>query len=305
MGTLVGIVVGVVATVLVSHYYYRRSTLKSLKVYLILNSRVFAGIEPAVRQELHFSFRGDEVAELQHIEFLVANDGERAVSGLIEPLRLTLPDGVRVLDASILHRSPEALQAAVDAGGAADSPAGLIITFPLLNKGDFFAVKLLLSGRVQLEALKFTVLADDLPRSINAEWLPPTARSEPGSRIEWSAVATGLVFMLLAAGIGHSLYLLRTLRPELFPYPWDVFRPTWHVASLAITAATGLLLALLGLVLSTFVALEGLFVRRGRFSLPSELRRRRGPFMLTHHDVFFAEGETVASDRPGAAKRPG
>jgi hypothetical protein len=300
LGTLIGIVVGVVATVLVSHYYYRRSTRKSLKAYLILNSQVFAGIEPAVRQELHFSFHGDEVAELQHIEFLVANDGERAVSDLIEPLRLALPKGVRILDASILYRSPDTLQATVETAAPPNASPNLVITFPLLNKGEYFAIKLLLSGRVPLDALVFTLLAGDLPRSIKAEWLPPTARHEPGTRVEWPAVIGGIFLMILAAGILHALYMVRTFRPELFPYPWHLFRPTWHALPMAITAAAGLVLAFLGCVFATFIGFGGLFARKGRFSLPSELLRRRGSFVL---EALLHEGEGVATDSTPAAKR--
>jgi hypothetical protein len=57
MGTVVGALIGIAATVAISRYYYRRSLRKSLGVYTLLDSRVFSGIHPDVRRELHFSYR--------------------------------------------------------------------------------------------------------------------------------------------------------------------------------------------------------------------------------------------------------
>jgi len=111
METALGVLVGALATILASRYYFLRSVNKSLGVYGLLDSLVFAGIEPEMRKQLHFQFREKDVQELQQLVFLVANDGERAISGVIEPLTLTIPPGTELLDASILHRQPEALQA--------------------------------------------------------------------------------------------------------------------------------------------------------------------------------------------------
>jgi hypothetical protein len=70
VGTLIGIIVGVAATIIVGHYYFQRSTQKSLTPYLLLNTRVFAGIDADVRRDLHFSFRGEEVQSFSICRFL-------------------------------------------------------------------------------------------------------------------------------------------------------------------------------------------------------------------------------------------
>jgi ABC-type branched-subunit amino acid transport system permease subunit len=44
VGTVIGVIVGAVVTVLASRYYFYRSTNKSLGVYQLLNSFVFTGI---------------------------------------------------------------------------------------------------------------------------------------------------------------------------------------------------------------------------------------------------------------------
>ena len=110
--TFIGALIGIAATVVVSRYYYRRSLKKSLGIYTLLDSKVFSGIQPDVRAELHFVYRNRQVAELQQLMFLVANDGDRSISAPIEPLSLRLQT-VEVLDASIVHRHPDRLKAEV------------------------------------------------------------------------------------------------------------------------------------------------------------------------------------------------
>lgn len=277
MNAILGIGVGVLATLLVSRHYYRRSTRKSLRPYLILSSPVFAGIDKEVRQNLHFMFRDKEVVELHHLEFLVANDGERAVSNLLEPLRMRLPAGVEILDASILYRSPESLQASIGMEAGSRGEAVVVFKFPLLNKREYFLVKLLVSGHIPSDALDFTVLADDLPRSIKAEWLPADALQERQVRVEWSAMLVGVFLLGLALATGHVLYTLSRFRPELFPYPWSSFHPSWPSLAVGVNFALAVLLTVLGAVLIV-VGFGGVVPRGPRFPLPEGLLRRAGAF---------------------------
>jgi hypothetical protein len=142
----------------------------SLGVYELLNTLIFAGIDPEVRKQLHFSFRDHKVQDLQQVHFLVANDGERAISSIIEPLTLVLPRGVKLLDGSILHRHPKALDVYINTDERRNA---LEFRCPLLSKGEFFVVKLLLDGKIPRDQLQFRVLADDLPRTLKLQWLPP------------------------------------------------------------------------------------------------------------------------------------
>jgi hypothetical protein len=272
MGTIIGIIVGALATFLVSRYYYRRSTRKSLKPYIILNARVFGGIEAEVRKELHFSFRGEEVKELQHLQFLIANDGERAISNLIEPLRLTFPAEHRILDASVLHKSSDSLAVEIRTEPTEQEGTVLIMNFPLLNKGDYFAIKILLSGFIPSRNLLFKIVADDLPRSIRPERLPRDAILGPSKRVEWPIVVGGIVVVLLGGATGYVLNVVRTMRPELLPFPWSTFHFSFAAVPLLITALIGIALLILGIMAVTS-GFGGVVRRRPAFRLPTELHR--------------------------------
>jgi len=290
VATIFGIIVGVLATVVVGQYYYRRSTRKSLTPYLILSSPVFAGIDKEVRQHLHFMFRDEEVSELHHLEFLVANDGERAISNLIEPLRLTLPSNLKVLDASILYRSPESLQVSISTESPGEGNPRIVFRFPLLNKREYFLVKVLIGGRLPAGPLEFTALADDLPRRIKSERLTPIALEERRGSIEWYALASAVPLLGFGFAVGHVVYTLYRSRPELFPYPWGPFHASWATLSALCGITLALILGTMGINLMLAVvgaAMPG----APRFPLPRELRR--------HAELFRFARTIYLGEAPG------
>lgn len=260
--TLVGVIIGALVTVLASRYYFRRSISKRLSVYRLLNSFVFAGITPDVRRQLQFRFQNRDVDEVQQVIFLVANDGERAIHGVIEPLTLTIPHEVQVLDASIMHRQPEGLKVDIVLDLHPPGASDLKLEFPLLNKREFFVVKLLLSGRFKFSSL--SILCDDLPRTVNVEPLPPNAVRETQYKFEWIPAAIGLGFCVLAAWPCYSAYLVHATHPELF-HPILFPKPR----TLALVPAAWLYLGFGGLVLLFFlgvgVLLLGLAIFGGEF----------------------------------------
>lgn len=276
METLAGIVIGIVATILVSRYYFLRTISKNMSLYKLFNSYVFDGIAPDVRKRLHFIFNDKEVSDLQQVVFLLANDGERAVSNIIDPVSIEIPPGIDVLDASILHRHPDPLQAEIHVVRASEgvSSSRIALQFPLLNKGEFFVFKLLLSGRISDEDLAVKVLADDLPRELSVKRLPLDAIREQQYKIEWLSVIIGLVFLAFPAWSSYWMHNLWQKSPELFPYPWDAYKFSWE--SLAIIAPGVLLFLFFGVIGTMFVAMaffEGGFPPRNgpRFPLPKGL----------------------------------
>lgn len=303
MEALIGIVIGVIATIIVGRYYFNRTVNKRLTPYLTLSTRIFAGIEKTVRQELKFTFRGTEVSDLHQLEFLIANDGERAVSNPIEPLTLELPKDVQVLDASILHRHPSSLKVEISEIEMNDNKTGLAFNFPLLNKGDFFLVKLLLSGSVSWHKLLFNILADDLPRRIRPKLLPVIASNNQKFKVEWSAVAVGIIILVISASIAYTLILLYPHRPDLFPYPWQSFRPSLLSVLLLIVWVIGILVfVVVGLVFSFGIGFEGFFSRHPRFPIPEEFRHRGFRFShlamerMMEFDVAFDEDDKEEQD---------
>lgn len=283
MGATIGVVIGVIATIIVSRYYFRRSVNTSLGVYGLLNSYVFAGITDDVRTRLHFRFEGREVQELQQLVFLVANDGERPIRAPIRPLCLSVPPSVELLDASIIHRRPEGLEIAITQSAAGGKGSSIAFEFPLLNKGEFFVAKLLISGRFPVGDVRFTILAEDLPRSLVVRATPPAALQDAAFRVDWALASVGSFLILFDAWIARALYTLRAARPELFPWPWHSFQLSLEAASLVVPAFVVLpVVGGIGLAMLVGSFFGGEFPpRRGpRFPLPRELREAVFPYAL-------------------------
>lgn len=85
------LIVGVLVTIWVSRYYFRRTVDKALTPYIQFASSLFDGVDPAVRESLKISYKGTAVTELLEIQFLVANTGERAIRDVIAPLSVSVP----------------------------------------------------------------------------------------------------------------------------------------------------------------------------------------------------------------------
>ncbi|SPE33877.1 membrane hypothetical protein [Acidobacteriia bacterium SbA2] len=292
VGTAIGVILGALATVLASRYYFRRSISKSLGVYGLLNSFVFDDIASDVRKELQFLFQKKEVNELQQLVFLVANDGERSIRDVIEPLALTIPPEVEILDASIAHRDPDALQVVVVKNPHPPTGSEIRFEFPLLNKGEFFVVKLLLSGRFVVGESSFRILSDDLPRKIKIKQLPPTAFQEARHKVEWGLAVAAVVVFLFPAWACYSAHLLHSARPELFPYPWSSFVVSRQSLFLLIPGTVLVLIFLLvGLLFLAGSVFGGEFPpsRGPRFPLPKVLRGAVFPYRMLNLPPEFNE----------------
>ena len=176
------------------------------------------------------------------------------------------------------------------------------LRFPLLNKGEFFVVKLLLSGRLATRDLSLRILADDLPRSVRVKDLPPAALEQKAYKVEWEAAAAGAVVLVFPLWASYCLYLLYKSRPELFPYPWTTFKASFEALSLVLPGGVILgFLFLVGLLLLLTAAFGGeLPPRRGpHFPLPKELRHAVFP-----HGVFRLSAPGLMDDEPATPRLP-
>lgn len=271
---VLGIVIGVVATIIVGRYYFQRTIDKRLTPYIHTFSHVLAGIDQSVRQDLKILFRGEEVEDLTEIQFIIANDGQRAIRDCIKPLSLSLPKTSKLLDAVILHRRPSELDVRVTTSETSDHSPLVQLSFPLLNHGDYFLLKLLVKGDVNLSVLEFTILVDDLPPTIKPISIPlRTTESSPTRIVEWSAIGAGLFFVLLALGTGYGMFLLWEAKPSLFPYPWASFSPSWAgVIGLVVWAIGSILYLILGLLFCFGIGFDETFKKRRCFPLPEKYR---------------------------------
>lgn len=199
----VSLIAGIVATIVVSRYYFQRTVSKAITPYLLSHTDVLGEIDTAVRDALKVQYRGVNVADLTDTQLLVANTGERAIREQIEPLTLNLPQDTEVLDAKVLHVEPagRVVDVAVVSEGRDRGPCVRFL-IPLLNSGDFFIVRLLMKGAVPARDLRFTIVAEDLPPQLNLEWLFSwkTAGQEK-RRFEPVLLAFGMGVLAISAAV--------------------------------------------------------------------------------------------------------
>lgn len=267
------LIVGVVASVLVSRYYFKRTVDKSLTPYVQFSSSLFDGVEPSVRESLKIAYKGTPVNELLEIQFLIANTGERAIRDVICPLSLDIPAGCSLLDASILHVSPEGREVKIS-----QTVSSVVFTFALLNSGEFFISKLLLHGKATPKDFKFSITVDDLPPTIDAVRLPhDLIESEKKRKFAPDLLVVGLILTVVGSALAGLIYaqwpvLLMCWRTGLitsFPEHWPI------IISSVIGAIPALLLLVAGPMTFVGAFTNFSFPKRRRFRVPEGFQRRR------------------------------
>jgi len=270
---LTSLIVGVLATVWVSRYYFKRTTDKSLTPYLQHISSLFDGVDDSVRESLKIAYKGTAITELLEVQFLIANTGERPIRDFIAPLTLSIPQNCSLLDASILHVSPEGREVLIN-----QTPHTVAFNFPLLNSGEFFITKLLLQGVAKTKDLKFTITVDDLPPVLTAVRMPPDLiAGERKRKFEWELLAIGSVLTAMGAAISTLVFL-----------QWEVILQSWNQGLIAsfprnwttlLSSAVVIFPALLLLVGGTMLCVGAFtnfsLLRQRRFIVPSEFHRTR------------------------------
>jgi hypothetical protein len=266
------LIVGVLATTWISRYYFKRTVGKALTPYMQFHSSLFDGVDPSVRESLKIAYKGTAVSELTEVQFLIANTGERPIRDLLAPLSLVMPSGCSLLDASVLHISPEGREVKI-----VQTTACVMFVFPLLNAREFFITKLLLQGKAKRKDFKFTVTVDDLPPTLKAIPLPLDLIDYEHTReFDWGLLILGLIVLLVACSVAALIYLQRAV---LFA-SWhtgivSTFRQNWLVlVSSAVAALPALILLVLGPMLMVGACTDFSFPKRRRFRVPAALLLR-------------------------------
>lgn len=282
--SLGSLILGVVASVWVSAYYFRRSFTKSLTPYVHFSSKPFQEISADVRKALQVTYAGVKVEDLHEVQFVIANTGDKAIRDLIEPLVLAIPETSALLDALVLHAEPAELKTMLK---IPENRRSVSIDFPLLNKGDFFVLKVLLNGAAKLEELKFSILVDELPRQLPAE------------RIEFDAITSStkreMIFPLLGIGLVVVLFglaLFKVIHDAWIGLPSTdggimAFLSHISVSALAVWLAPfpAFFLTLIGAMLSAAALFDGNFPpRKKKFVLPDNLARTPFRGMIRERD---------------------
>ena len=291
---LVSLVIGIAATLIVGHYYFRRTVNKSLTPFLHFSTQLLQGIAPEVRKELRVEFRGVPVEDLQELQFLVANTGERAIRDIIAPLTLVLPPECSLLDASILHVSPPGRSVTL-----LTSEHEIRFQFPLLNSREFFLVRLLVRGKVGPKHLSFSITADDLPPKLSVAPLSPDLITPPQKReFEWGLLAASLILGLFAFALAKVVYRAWDGAPRAGEGFWS-YLPQWSWDALATgVAIIPTVFIVVISVMLFFAAFSNFsFPPRRRFVIPADIHRYRYP-------IFFLEDGVVVRTSDHEDKKP-
>ena len=198
-----GVILGIATTLFVARYYYKRSIYKRLNIYVHFSTSILDGIDSSTRSDINVSYRGTTIDDLFQLQFFVANEGNRPIRDLLEPLSLRLPDRVRVLDASIIYVNPSGRKISINRDLAENSSNLIIFDIPLLNAGDFFLTKILLKDAINARDLQFNIAVDDLPPIIKPQPLPfhGIRKSWHSPTFTWFSIAVGLLYLLIALSL--------------------------------------------------------------------------------------------------------
>ena len=297
MTSILGVFAGVLATVIVARYYFKRTIDKSKKQltpYLDFFSEPLEGIDPKVREDLSIKYKNIEVENLIETQFLIANTGEKPIRDLIQPLSLKIPSTSTIVNAVVLHISPKGRVVSLDVDKDLNQ---VFLKFDLLNKDEFFVIKFLLNGTAKLEDFKFTITVDDLPPEIEIEHLPyglvEDEDAEVSSEIEWSLLFFGLVIFVSGGLIAYFVKNAGIIMPEnaelslsylsTIPLVWYAKWPT---------AIMGVIILVLGIIMMiASVSDARFFNKKKKLILPSEVMRSRYSFKSEPEETGILHNE--------------
>lgn len=199
---LLGVLLSLPPTIFISRYYFKRAFLKSLTPYLMFHATPMSGMSPIVRDQMNIEFKSRRVENLVEAQFVVINDGDKALRDTVEPLTLRWPDALRVLDAEVVRRHPSTLQVEVKLNQL--TAKELEVRFDLLNAREWFIVKVIADGHSTPEQWQWSIVADELPRSLGLKKLTLDDLSDLPMPTRERLVYLGL--SILAGGGAYAVF---------------------------------------------------------------------------------------------------
>ena len=130
-----------------------------------------SGMGAELRKELDVEFKARKVGNLIEAQFLVVNDGNKALRDVIEPLCLRWSPSVRVLDAQVVQTQSADIKVTADLVQVSDGHQNVTLSFDLLNAKEWFIVKVIADGAPDAVDWIWSIVADELPRSLNLKRL--------------------------------------------------------------------------------------------------------------------------------------
>lgn len=271
ISSIFSLVLGVIATVFVSNYYYRRSFKSSLTPFIQFSSSPLIGLDPNIRNDLIIKYKNAQVDNLFEIQFLIANTGDKSIKTPIKPLTLHIPEGCELLDANVLHTNPEGRTVEFE---FTHEKKTINYIFSLLNKEEFFITKLLLNGTASHEDFKFLIEAEELPPTLEIQRLPLDAIGIKGRkkklRFEWGFLAVGAAIFTFGLNISNLIYQSWSDLPN---FQWSnifLFVSNLKLAHYSIFLSTlpAFFFLLLGILLMVGAFTDFSFPRKKKFMVP-------------------------------------
>jgi|GEM_PF-4437277 len=229
---IASVLIGVAATFVADHIYFRRSLRKALTPYVQFSSSPMSRMNAKVRAELDVSFRGQPVCNLYEVQFLIANTGATPIRDIIEPLSILIPDGCTLLDANVVYISPTGRKISLYA-----LPEKNKVNFDIhvLNGGEFFIVKLVINGDPDLSSFVFEIVADGLPPTLELQWLPFGSIRAQGKKQKMN-FESFLRIIFVPVIISFPIFLSAVYTIELSYYE-EVEQRSWLILLLALSAS--------------------------------------------------------------------
>ncbi|WP_321516732.1 hypothetical protein [Marinifilum fragile] len=288
MDSIISFIAGGILSVLVGWIFYKKSNKKkSLIPYLDYFSKLFDSVEPDLKKDLKILYKENEIEQLYSVQFTIDNNGSKPIRDIIEPLTISIPSELEIMDAYISDIVPQGRT--VDLKHRIPTN-DIIINFPLLNQKEFFVVKILFKGdvikylnekhkdkykyydedeNVRYRKVNEKDIIDCFELKLSVDELPPTLNikkeSRNGSENENNDSFENIFHLTLGVAVGYILWSFTKDSPDNFIFNYNEFftgfwswfyKFNYFKLSLLITWLVPIYFAIKGFVLTSVIVVK-------------------------------------------------
>ena len=146
IGVIIGAIIGLVGIIVAIYTYVKQTKKKSLS-YQIIESTPLLTVNSEIKNKLKFLYENREVDDIHLLILEIKNDGNIPIESRdFEPqfpLTFSFGEQAKILSADIIETTPKDLDPKIERFEA--EPHKIVISPLLLNDGDRFRIKLLLT----------------------------------------------------------------------------------------------------------------------------------------------------------------
>ncbi|MFA0960455.1 hypothetical protein AB9P05_01485 [Roseivirga sp. BDSF3-8] len=216
---VIGGISGLLISFLVGYFFYVKSKVHiKLNPYLISCNSLFTHSNKELSDNLKLAFKNHSIENVAQIKMVVANEGNKPIMNLIEPLRIVLPEDNEILSIEILEINPNERKILHTVNRNKNHAQ---FDFELLNPQEYFIIKLTAKCSIDVpintDGVKFTITGEYMPSVLYMKNLPDfyydvdknNLISFYGNRvIESLFILIGFLFyMLIVYGVIEDMFL--------------------------------------------------------------------------------------------------